>query len=451
VAWISRGGTPAFLVAAAAETIVLDSSATLDVQPLQRQSFFLKDLLDELGIQPELDQVGEFKSAGEPFQSRASSEASRLQTGELLSDLQEQIVTLVAVGRSLSRDTAAAALLRGPLLPEEALEERLVDRVGDETTVREILDARLGAKSRRLKYRRYLARGRWRRLLWHWRRPRIGVLHAIGVLASGDGPRGQTSASARALADQLEALRDQRRVKAVVVRVDSPGGGALASDRVRREIAATSGRKPVVISMGDVAASGGYYLATAADGVVAEGTTLTGSIGVVGGKFVVKRLLDRLGIYRESQSTGENSGFYSPFRSFTETERARHREFLRHFYEKKFLPAVSDGRKMSLEQAHRLGQGRVWTGRQALERGLIDRLGGLDDAIELACEKAGIARHRARVAFHGPRRRWRGLFSFLPGPYADAGLRYLGESIALYDELAREDVLLVMPWLFRIR
>jgi protease-4 len=453
VASVSGGSTSAFLVAAAAESIVLDSSATLDLQPPSRESFFFKDLLEELGIQPEFDQIGEFKSAAEPFQNRASSEAHRLQIDELLSDLQEQIVTLVAEGRGLSPEIAAAALLRGPLLPEEALGEKLVDRIGDEATAGEILDARLGTKSGRLPYRRYLARGRWRRLFWHWRRPRIGVLHALGVLVSGGGGRlpGQRSASARALANQLEALRTHRRVKAVVLRVDSPGGGALASDRIRREIAATSQRKPVVISMGDVAASGGYYLATAADGVVAEGTTLTGSVGVVGGKIVVKRLLDRLGIYRESHSTGEHAGFYSPFRAFTEAERARHREFLRHFYEKKFLPAVAQGREIGLEEADRLGQGRVWTGRQAHERGLIDRLGGLEEAIELACEKSGVTRRRARVTFYGPRRGWRGLFWFLSGIEADANLRYLGESIALYEELSREEVLLVMPWFFRIR
>jgi protease-4 len=455
VAWISRGGTPGFVVAAAAETVVLDSSATLDVQPLSSESFFFKDLLEEIGIQPELDQIGEFKSAGEPFQNRASSEAHRLQTDALLSDLQAQIVTLVAEGRHLSNQIVETALLQGPFLPEEALSARLVDRIGDEDEVGEILDARLGGKSTRLTYRRYLARGRFRRFLWHWRRPRIGVLHALGVLVSGDGGselRGPRSASARALVDQLEALRSHRRVKAIVVRVDTPGGGAMASDRVRREIAATRRRKPVVVSMGDVAASGGYYLATAADGVVAEGTTLTGSVGVVGGKFVVKRLLDRLGIYRESRATGERAGFYSPFRSFTETERARHRELLRHFYEKKFLPAVAEGRNMGLEQADRLGQGRVWTGRQAHERALVDRLGGLEEAIELACEKSSVPRERARVTFYAPRRGWRGLVSLLPGlRAADGQLGYLGESVRLIAELAREEVLLLMPWLFRIR
>jgi protease-4 len=460
-ALISGGSTCAFLVAAAAETVVLDASATLDVQPLASESFFFKDLLEELGVQPELDHVGEFKSASEMFEKRASSEAHRIQMDAILSDLQSSIVSLVAEGRNLSPEIIAAALLRGPLLPEEARRAGLVDGVGDEDTAVEVLEARLGGKSKRVKYRRYLTRGRWRRLLWQWRRPRICVLHALGVLVSGDGGsshRGQRSASARALAEQLEALRAQRRVKAIVVRVDTPGGGALASDRLRREIVATRKEKPVVVSMGDIAASGGYYLATAANGVVAEATSLTGSVGVVGGKFVLKRLLDRLGIYRESRATGEGAGFYSPFRSFTDAERARNREFLRHFYEKRFLPAVAEGRNMDLEQADHLGRGRVWTGRQAHQRGLVDRLGGLDEAIELACEKSGVPRHRARVTFYAPRRGLRGLLSFLPGFGAGGvigaerfSLSYLAESLALVEDLAREEVLLVMPWLVRIR
>jgi protease-4 len=253
------------------------------------------------------------------------------------------------------------------------------------------------------------------------------------------------------VSELLTRIRESRRVKALVVRVDSPGGGAVASDRIRRELELTARVKPVVISMGDVAASGGYYIATASDSVVAESSTLTGSIGVVGGKFVVARLLDRLSIHREVRATGGNVGFYSAFRSFGEEERKRNREFLSHFYERKFLPAVSSGRKLDYAEADRLGRGRVWTGRQAHERGLIDRLGGLDDAIEIACARAGVARGKARIMVAAPRRRLRDLIPAATSALRPHGLALVGDSISLLEELAREDLWLLMPRLFRIR
>jgi protease-4 len=276
----------------------------------------------------------------------------------------------------------------------------------------------------------------------------------VGVITAGEdrrSVRGFRSAGARAVSELLGALRGNRRVKAVVLRVESPGGGAVASDRIRRQLELTAKEKPVVVSMGDVAASGGYYVATAADAVVAEGSTLTGSIGVIGGKFVVRRLLDRLGIHRETRSAGANAGFYSPLRSFTDEERRRHRAFLLHFYEKRFLAAVAEGRELDRDEADRLGRGRVWTGRQAHERGLVDRLGGLEEAIQIACERANVPREEVRVSFFAPKRRLRDVLPRLAIEARVPLAGHLGDAAALVEELTREDLLLVMPWLFRIR
>ncbi len=275
-------------------------------------------------------------------------------------------------------------------------------------------------------------------------------MHVTGLITAGEGRRlVRRAVPARALAELLASLRKSPRVKAIVLRVDSPGGGAVASDRIRRVVQAVANEKPVVVSMGDVAASGGYYIATAASAVVAGGATLTGSIGVMGGKFVLRRLLDRLGIHREARSVGGNAEFFSPFHSFTAAERARHRDLLRHFYETKFLPAVAKGRGLDLQEADRVARGRVWTGRQAHARGLVDFLGGTEDAIARACEKAGISRDRARVVLYSPRRRltdW--LFS---GVSSYAGLWYLADAIALLEDLAREELLLLSPRFLRIR
>jgi protease-4 len=452
LAVLSRGGNSPYFVAAAAGSVALDPGASLDLHALASESFFLKDLLGELGVEPELDSIGEFKSSGEMFTRRESSEASRLQTQEILFDLQQQLISRLADARGLSPDAIAESLARGPFVAEEALERKLVDRLAADDDAEEILEEKLGGRVRFLPYRRYLRKRSLGRRLWRWRRPRIAVVHIVGVITGGEGRRlGPRAVGARALADLLGALRKSSRVKAIVLRVDSPGGGAVASDRIRRVVRATASEKPVVVSMGDVAASGGYFIATAANEVVAEGSTLTGSIGVIGGKFVLKRLLDRFGIHRESRSTGPNAEFFSPFHSFTTEERARHRDLLRHFYETKFLPAVAEGRGLGLGRAHEVARGRVWTGRQAHARGLVDSLGGTEEAIARACDKAGIPRDRARVVVYSPRRRIadRLLSGALVEWISPAGI--FGEALALVEELAREDLLLLAPRFLRIR
>jgi protease IV len=459
VAVVSGAGNASFLVAAAAERVLLDPSATLDVHSLASESFFFTDFLGELGVEAELDHIGEFKSASEMFELRESSSSHRIQVDSMLADLSEQLISMVAAARALDPERVAEGLARGPLLPEEALSHGLVDEVADCVRAWEAIGESLRGKPVRVPQRRYQSRGWLRRRLGRFRRPKVAVVHAVGVITGGEGRgsiRGPISVSARALSEVLEALRERRGVKAVVVRVDSPGGGALASDRIRLELRETARVKPVVVSMGDVAASGGYYVATAASRVVAEGATLTGSIGVIGGKFVVKRLLDRVGIHHETRTTGTNASFYSPFRSFSAEERSRHREFLRYFYEKRFLPAVAEARGIDLARADALGRGRVWTGRQAQENGLIDSIGGLDEAIDAACALAGCSRERVGIVNVGPRRRWRDLVSSGIGAWSpsvslrNGPLSVWEDALSLVDELAREELLLFMPRGLRI-
>jgi len=453
LAVLSRGGNSAYFVAAAASQVALDPGSSLDLHALASESFYLKDLLGELGVEPELDAIGEFKSSAEMFTRRESSEANRLQIGEIVFDLQQQLISRLAESRPLSADAIAESLGRGPLLAHEALERQLVDLLAADDDAEGILEAKIGGRVRFLPHRRYLQKRSLRRRLWRWRRPRIAMVHVVGVITGGEGRRlGTRAVGARALGELLGRLRKSPRVKAIVLRVDSPGGGAVASDRIRRVVRATASEKPVVVSMGDVAASGGYYIATAASAVVAEGATLTGSIGVIGGKFVLKRLLDRFGIHRETRSAGPNAEFFSPFHSFTIEERARHRALLRHFYETKFLPAVAEGRGLGLEQVDEVARGRVWTGRQAHARGLVDYLGGTEEAIARACEKAGVPRDRARVVVYSPRRRlaeW--LFSGASSALTSPGLEAIGDALALVEELAREELLLLAPRFLRIR
>jgi protease-4 len=326
-----------------------------------------------------------------------------------------------------------------------------VDRLAGEEALDFLLEERLGAKPRRLSLRSYVKRRGWLRRLWEIRRKRLAVLHAVGFIAMGAGRlsrRGSGAIEAREINETLRKLRDDGRVGAVVLRLESPGGGAVASELIRAELAALAATKPVVVSMGDVAASGGYLIATAAHAVVAEATTLTGSIGVIGGKMNLSALLDRLGVRRETIAVGDNAGFFSPLRGFTPRERERHRALLVHFYEHRFLPAVAEGRKLSREQADAAGRGRVWTGRQGLGNGLVDRLGGLSEAIDLAREKAGLARERTPVLYVSRRRRLRDLLRRGLGASASAQLL---SGLSLARDLLGEDVLMVANRFIRVR
>jgi protease-4 len=389
------------------------------------------------------------------FLRRESSPEHRREIDEILSNLHDQIVSRIAEGRGVSRGEIEQRLRGGPFTAEEAERAGLIDHVAHEDGCIDLLENELGRRPTLLGDRGQRVRPGWFRRMWRYRRPTIAVVHACGLLTMGRGgrPSGRGRAiGARSLVQLLEGLRKNRRVKGVVLRIDTPGGSAVASDVVHRALVLTQKEKPVVVSMGDVAASGGYYIAAAADAIVAEGSTLTGSIGVVGGKFSLDRILDRLGIFRETRAVGKNSSFLSALQPFSEEERAWHRRSLAHFYEKRFLPIVMEGRSLDLEQADRAGRGRVWTGLQGLNLGLVDVLGGLDDAIRLAHEKAGLAPERTNLVFHVRRRRLRDLLgvgtrdSILAGSWGE-----LSEWLEVLADLFREDVLLLMPRMFRIR
>ncbi len=465
VGFLEGAGNLDYALACSCETLIAHPGATLDLVGLQAESFYFKDLLERLGIEAELDAVGEYKSAAERFTRREMSEAHREAVGALLSDLSEQMEHAIAEGRALSTERVKEILDGGPYLAEEARELGLVDRVGQEDSCEAFFREKLGVDVIVHPHTRYPTRDGWLRRLLRFRRPQVAVVYAVGVIASTSERRSRPSSrivSPRSLGELLKRVRESRRVKAVVLRVDSPGGAAVASDLIWREVALTRKEKPVVVSMGDVAASGGYYIATAADAILAEPSTLTGSIGIVGGKVVARRLLDMLGIHRETLSLHPRAGFRSPTRPFTSDERAKLREHLRFFYEKLFVPRVAEGRGLSLEAVEEVARGRVWTGRQGKDRGLVDELGGLEDAVQLAREKAGIlSKQKINVVTYAKRPRLRELLSVavpwgarssvsvpgLPGLPASS----FSTLLELVTPLVSEEALFLMPWILRIR
>jgi protease-4 len=211
---------------------------------------------------------------------------------------------------------------------------------------------------------------------------------------------------AETLVEAFKAVRENKRVRAVVLRLNSPGGSALASDLIWRAVKLTGEKKPVIVSFSNVAASGGYYIAVAGLRILSMPAALTGSIGVIGGKFSVQKLLNRLGVTVDSVETGARSGYLSMTRRFSESEEEVVREQMKEFYEELFLKKVAEGRHRTVEQVREVAEGRVWTGSQALANGLVDEIGGVRKAIELARQEAGLAGQKTRLVRLARKRRW---------------------------------------------
>ncbi len=358
IAFLESAGNIDFSLACACEILVMPPSATLHLYGLQAEAVFVKDFLGWAGVEAELEAVGEYKSAGEMFVRREISTAHREELSELLNDLSDQMIDAISKGRSLDRATVAKLFDKGPYLAEEAVDTGLIDHVAPEDRCEALLEETLGTETILVPHGRYRVGEGWFRRALTYRRPRIAVLNAVGLINSGEARRSQSPrpvVGAQSFGALLKRARESRRVKAVVIRVESPGGTALASELIWREIELTREMKPVVVSMGDVAASGGYYIASAADAILAEASTLTGSIGVVGGKVVLRKLLDKLGIHRETVSVSARSTFLTPFDSFSSEERQRLRRHLLFFYEKLFVPRVAAGRKLTHDEVEQGG------------------------------------------------------------------------------------------------
>ena len=346
-------GTEELFLASAAERIFVPEAGSVALLGLRLETFFLRDLLDRLGVRAEVVRVGEFKSAAEGLVRRGMSEGQRAQLEALLDDLYDVVVAGIAEGRGLDPARVRQLVDGGPYRAGAAREAGLVDACLFPDEVEAALAELAGrpgaevaladfAAYHRLRVRDPGLRAPLREV------PRIAYVVASGVVRSGGGPLGVASDVYRALLRRLEL---DPRVRAAVIRVDSPGGDALASDLLWRSVRRLAAAKPVVASLGAVAASGGYYLASAADAVFAESATLTGSIGVVGGKLDLEGLYRKLGVAREGVERGARAGLLSASRSLTPAERAALRADLRAVYEL-FLERVAEGRRMTRDAVH---------------------------------------------------------------------------------------------------
>jgi len=411
VGFLEYGGEQEFYLTSACDQVYLLPTATLDLTGLATYELFLRGMFDKIGAEPDMLHIGDYKTAANTYMERTYTAAHREMAESLNADLFEQIVDGIAEARGKTPDQVRALFEHGPFLPADAVETGLVDGLAYQDQVHQMAGLP-GDEDRTVGYGTYRHVGDA-----SFGGPRIAVIYAAGIIASGDGgvdPLQGTVVGADTIVRYLRRARADRSIRAIVLRIDSPGGSAAASDVIWREMERTRTAKPLVASMSDMAASGGYYIALPAHSIVAQPATLTGSIGVVVGKVAVGGALDRLGINLEGVGIGPFAELTSPVRPFTPAEREKIGEMMRMTYDA-FVRKTAEARNTTVEAIDAVAQGRVWTGRQAQARGLVDELGGLTRAIAIAKARAGIdAATDVSLVVYPPRR---GLLDVLTDPF----------------------------------
>ncbi len=396
VAYLPLTTLQTYYLASVADTLVTPASGEVSLHGPRMEATFLRVTLDRLGILPQFHHIAEYKSAANPFLYPTMPEPQREMATSLLDSVFDEMVAGIARSRQLPPEAVRKAIDQGMLSATEARDRKLIDVVAFEDE----LPTLLGGSGRRATLspwaqarRRVLVPYRWRSL----QRQAIGVVQLLGAILPGESREiplpilllRQRVAGHETVARAFRLAEKLPQIKAIVFHVDSPGGSAVASDLIWREVARVQQTKPVVVHMGNVAGSGGYYVSCGARHVVAGATTLTGSIGVVAGKFNAEGLYMKGGLRREIIARGETATMFSGFTSFTETEWATLRRWMEEVYVR-FKDRVAAGRRRSADEIEPLARGRVWTGRQAFEHGLVDEIGDFEAAVRKAKELAGI-------------------------------------------------------------
>jgi protease-4 len=381
---LAGGGEREYLLASAARTVASPPLAVLQINGFTASALFMRGTFDKIGVTPNFSHVGQYKTGVERYTKTGLSAPSREALQALVDDHYRIFVDSVAAVRRMPPATVERLLDEGPYSAREARERGLIDTL----LYRAELDSMATGRHRAptVTLTRYLAR------LRASGGPRVALISAVGVIAEGrsrSSPGQGEILGAETLIKALREVRERSSIRAVVLRIDSPGGSAPAADEIWREVKRCRDAKPMIVSMSDLAASGGYYIAAPADSIVAEPGTLTGSIGVYGGKLNILGLYRKLGLNVETVARGKHAEMLSPFRDFTPEEEARFQAQMEEVY-RTFVSRVSEGRHLTTSAVDSVGQGRVWTGLAAAPRRLVDRLGGLDRAFAMARRRAGI-------------------------------------------------------------
>jgi len=390
VTYFTTGGDKEYFLASACGKVYMPEASDLVIDGLVSEVTFLRGTFDKLGITPDMEHIGIYKSASDMLTQKTFTEAHREVTNAMLDDAFKRLADGIAEARGFTPDEVRKIIDSGPYTAAEAVKAGLVDSLIYEDEIHTLLGVKDEDDFRTVALEDYV---RARPVaLKVARGPKIAIIYAVGTIATGKSSYsavwGKTLGS-ETLVEAIESAMDDKDVKAIILRIDSPGGDGLASDFIWREVSLAEKKKPFIASMSDVAGSGGYYIAMAADTIVAEPGTLTGSIGLISGKFVTKGFEEKLGMNTEMVTRGTNAAMFSPTRPFTPAERRKLLEQMWEWYTS-FVRKAAEGRRMKEDQVDSVARGRVWTGSQALGIKLVDELGGLERAVEIAKAKAGI-------------------------------------------------------------
>jgi protease-4 len=386
VAYLEFGTNRSYYLASACQTVILLPTSLLHVRGFMTSTTFLRGTFDKLGIYPDFYHIGDYKNASDVYTQKKYTPAHREADQALLEDFFHQYLQGVAEVRGMKAEEVEKAIAKGPYTAPEALDAKLIDRVAYADEARDLVKQKNHGNDTRLSASDYLDKTE------RGGRSKLAVIYATGTILPGrssDSPFGEPVMGSDTIAEQFKRAREDSSIKAVILRVDSPGGVTFPSEIIRRELILTKKKKPVVVSMSDVAASGGYWIAMSANRIVAEPGTITGSIGVFAGKLNILGLFEKLGLSKDHISTTENSSIDWPFQNFTPAERASILKYMHDIYAN-FLQGVAEGRHMDVAAVDKIAQGRVWAGERAQQLGLVDELGGLDAAIAAAKKLAEI-------------------------------------------------------------
>jgi protease-4 len=406
IAYLKGAGTREYYLATAADRIYMGPGEYLDVKGLRATMMFFKGSLDKLGVQVEIEHAGKYKNFGDMFERTDMSQETKEVMNSILDDVYGRLVSTIADARKKTADEIRATIDEGPFLANQAVAKGLIDSLRYEDQMfGELKDRLKSGDIKKLGHRDYLRVPQ--ASLGLEGKPRVAFLVGQGEITrgdAGDDEYDETGISAEGFNKLLRKVGNDGSIRGVIVRIDSPGGDALASDDIWREMNLLSKRKPVVISMSDAAASGGYYMAMTGDPLLAYAGTYTGSIGVVFGKPNLHGLYDKLGITQDALLRGRYADIDSEYKPLSPDARRKLREGIDQTY-RDFVTKVSEARRRPFDQVEPLAQGRVWLGSQARQRGLVDELGGIDRAIDMVKEKAKIDKaEKVTIVTYPPKR-----------------------------------------------
>jgi protease-4 len=399
-AYLKGAGMHEYYVATAADKIFMAPEDELDVKGLRAELIYLKGTLDKLGVNMEFEHVGRYKDAPDTFTRTSPSPETLEVNNQILDQYFDDIISVIADGRKKNRQDVLAAIDQGPFVGKSALDAGLVDDLIFEDQMYGKLDSSLG-KLTRVRERTYT----------RTQASTSGAKRIAYLVGEGDITRGgtnddvsETGITATSMIKRMREVENDSTIQGVILRIDSPGGDGIASDDILHEAKILSQKKPTIISMSDLAASGGYFIAMTGDPIIAEPNTLTGSIGVFFGRVNLKGLYDKIGLKKELLTRGRFAAIDSENGPLTPDERTKLQKEIEVFY-RGFVERVSSARKRDYNQVEPLAQGRVWTGKQAKENGLVDQLGGIDDAVALIRQKAKIgASDKITLVAYPPKR-----------------------------------------------